>query len=115
MTDHNEPVVSIDSSNNLDMYISASSVSCVLRISSNNKLIGKIIPDLSKSLNYFIYRVMLSSRGYIIIQARSAFKTYNKDMIVVYTINGEKVNSFEVDELINDMVLDRSEYFIVIY
>ena len=91
MTDHYEPIISIDSSFDLDMYVTASNYSCILRVASTHKYFLTITPDLnpvSSNVKYRIYKVLISPRGYVIIQAKSLFKAYNKDMMLVYTING---------------------------
>ena len=97
------------------MYVSASNFACVIRLMSTNKYLLTIKPELSFSVKYRIYRVMLSPRGYLIIQARSLFKTFNKDMLLIYTINGEEVAKLELDECVNDMVLDKHGYYLVYY
>jgi len=115
MTDHYDPIVSIDSNTETGLYASASNNSCVLRVSSNNKYFLTIKPEFPNNVKYRIYRVLISPRGYLIIQARSLFKGYDKDMVIVYTINGEEVCRRELDECVNDMLLDTYGYHIVNY
>ena len=113
MTDHCDSIVSISSSYDMDLYTSGSNFSCVLRNISNNEYFLTITPELTLTVKYRIYRVILSQRGYVIIQARSLFKTFYKDMLLVYTINGELVIRKELEELINDIILDKYGYYIV--
>ena len=62
---------------------------------------------------YNIYKVLLSARGYVVILARSAFAAYEKDMLLVYSINGEKVAQRELDESINAILFHTYQYYIV--
>ena len=113
MTDHYDAIISIDSSYELDLYVSASKSICVLRISSTKQYFLSITPDFNSKIKYNIFKVLLSGRGYLIVQARSALKIYKKDMILVYTINGEEVSRLILDELINSILFDMHQYFIV--
>lgn len=115
MTDHYEAIVSIDSSFALDLYVSASRASCVLRIASTNRYFLTITPELSLKVKYGIFKVLLSARGYLIVQARSEFKTYDKDMLLVYSLNGEKIAQLELEEHLNAILFDPHQYFIVPY
>ncbi len=114
MTDHNDAIVSLDANSELDLYASASKTSCVLRVASNNRYFLTIQPELSLKVKYEVFRVLLSSRGYVIFHARSAFKTYERDMLIVYSINGEKVAQRELDEYVNAILLDPHGYFVVL-
>ncbi len=115
MTDHNDAVVSIDANYELDLYASASKFACVLRVMSTNRYFLTISPELSRKVKYRIFKILLSSRGYIVIQARSVFATYEKDMLVVYSINGEKIATRELEEFLNAMILDQTQYFVVFW
>jgi len=115
MTDHYGTILTIDSSYELDLYVSASRFSCVLRVASTNRYLLTIKPELSLKVKYGIFKVLLSARGYLIIQARSEFKTYEKDMILVYSINGEKVAELELEEHVNAILFDPHQYYIVNY
>jgi len=111
--DHNDDVISMNSSYELDLYVTATRVSYVLRVASTNEHFLTVHPNLSSNVKYSIFRVMLSARGYVVIQARSQFKAYGKDMLLTYTINGEEVCRVELEEVINDLLFDIHEYFIV--
>lgn len=115
MTDHNEQIVSVDSSYELDIYATSSCSSCVLRIMSTNRYFLTIKPQLDFVVKYKIYKIMLSLRGYLVIQARTAFTTLEKDLLIVYSINGELVAQKEVDETLNAILFDNSQYFIVFF
>ena len=114
MTDHNEQIISIDSNYELDLYASASKHSCILRIISTNRYFLEIIPELVFAIKYKIFKIVFSFRGYLIIQARTAYETLEKDMLIVYSINGEKVAQLEVEESLNSILFDPTNYFIVL-
>ena len=113
MTDHNDSIISVDSSYELDIYATASTTSCVLRIMSTNRYFLTIKPQLDFVVKYKIFKIMLSFRGYLIIQARTAFATLEKDLLMVYSINGELIAQKEVDESLNAIIFDHNQYFIV--
>ena len=113
MIDHHDPIISIYACYELDLYASATKHTCVLRVMSTNYYFRTIIPDLQSKLRYKIFRVVLSLRGYAIFQLRSAFSSYGKDALVIYSIHGERIVSKELDESINTFILDRFQYFIV--
>ena len=113
MADHSDPIVSISSSYELDLYASASQSSCVLRIISTCRYFLTINPELTTKVTYRIFKVLLSAKGYVIIQARCTYQTFEKDMLIVYSINGEKIAQRELDEFVNGILLDSLQYHIV--
>lgn len=113
MTDHYDAIISIDSSYELDLYVSASKTFCVLRVSSTNQYFLTIAPSFASKPRYHIFKVLLSARGYLIVQARSSLSTHKKDAFVVYTVNGEEVARLGVEELVNSVLLDVHQYYIV--
>lgn len=72
-----------------------------------------MVPGLSLGVKYNIFKVVLSARGYLVVQARTAFSTYEEDMLIVYSINGEKVAEQKLDEFVNAMLFDPTEYYLV--
>ena len=113
MADHNDPVASLDANTELDLYASASRTCCVLRVASNDGYFLTIVPELAGKVRYSIFKVLLSARGYVIIHARSVYKTYERDMLMVYSVNGEKIVQKELDEFVNAILMDPHHYFIV--
>ena len=106
-------MVSIASSFGLDLYVSASSDSICTRVSSTNRYFCAIVPELSRAMKYSIFKILMSARGYIVIQARTAFCACEPDMLVVYSINGAKIAEQKMDEFLNAMLMDPTEYFVV--
>ena len=106
-------MLTIDANYGLDLYVSGSKCSCVLRVISTNCYFLTIAPKLGLKVNYRIYKVLLSVRGYLIIQCKSELKTYERDMLLVYGINGDLVALKELDEFLNDIFFDTHQYFIV--
>ena len=115
MADHSNPIVSIDSNYALDLYVSASTTMCVLRVASTNQYFLKIIPQIDLKVEYKLFKVLLSARGYLVIQARSKFVPCRWDMILVISINGEEVSRIKLNECINDIVFDVYHYHIVTF
>ena len=107
-------MVSINACYELDLYASITKQECVLRVMSTNKYFLKIIPQFKLKISYKLFRVMVSLRGYIILQARSSFISYGHDLFTVYSMNGEQLIVKELDELINAVVFDQYQYFIVL-
>jgi hypothetical protein len=73
--------------------------------------------DRNQSLlaQYNIIQVRLSVRGYLLIIARLKHnKSFRKDLIIVYSTNGEKINSSEAPGLINSIVFDESGYQFIV-
>ncbi len=116
MTDHSDTIVSLDANSEVDLYASASRAGCVLRVASDNCYFLTIVPEVvSKSkVKFSIFRVLLSARGYVVFHMRSDYKTYVHDMLVVYSINGEKIAQCELDETVNAVLIDPLHYFIVL-
>lgn len=110
---HDDPIITIDSSYALDLCVSACKSTCVLRVASTNHHFLTITPKLALKVSYRIYKVLLSARGYLVVQSKSELRTYNKDMISVYSVNGDLVALKELDEFINDVFFDPHQYFIV--
>ena len=83
--DHPEAILSIDSNQGLDLVASCSSVLCALRVISTNRFFRniQIMIETNKKMKTILYRAMLSARGYLVIQARSFFPGYEKDIIII--------------------------------
>jgi len=113
MMDHTKAIISIDACYNLDVYVSASKKKCALRLISSNVYFLTIVPNLDSKLKYKIFRVMISSRGYVVIQARSANSVAGKNAFLVYSINGENIINKECDEFINAVTFDQLQYCLV--
>lgn len=110
---HTKAVVSIDACYGLDIYVSASKKECAIRLISSDMYFLTIAPDLDPKLRYEIFRVMISARGYIIIQAKSAHSVAGKNIFMVYSINGENIVNKECNEFINAAMLDQLQYSLV--
>lgn len=113
MTDHDGPVVSIDSSHPLDLYVSASATTCALRVASTNRGFLHFAPQLDAHVDYRIFKVLLSARGYLVVQARNQLALCTLDLLLVLSLNGEEVARTQVNEFINAIVFDPYQYFIV--
>lgn len=113
MASHAETVVSIDACHELDLYASATRRECVLRTMSTNCYFRTVFLSLPSKPDSKVFRVLLSSRGYVVVQARSGFTMYGRDTFVVYSVNGERVAMKELDELVNAVLFDQYKYFIV--
>jgi len=65
-------------------------------------------------LAYNIYKILLSNKGYVVIQLRGVFSVGNADIITIYSINGIQIAYQRLDEIINSMMLDPlTEYFLI--
>eukprot|EP00826_Nyctotherus_ovalis_P045150 TRINITY_DN4959_c0_g2_i1.p1 TRINITY_DN4959_c0_g2~~TRINITY_DN4959_c0_g2_i1.p1 ORF type:complete len:154 (+),score=34.16 TRINITY_DN4959_c0_g2_i1:25-462(+) len=102
-----------DSSYPLDLYVSASTNSCVLRVASTNQHFLKLVPQLDPHIEYKIFKVLLSVRGYLVVQARNKLALCKQDLLLVFSINGEEIARTQVNEFINAILLDPYQYFIV--
>ena len=106
-------VISIDANYEMDLFVSASKTKCTLRVISTMSFFRTIKPKLTGS--YQIYKVLLSARGYIVLQLRSYIEQCNVDIIQCYSINGEFVAETKLDENVNAILFDKTQYFLVIY
>ena len=114
--DHLKPVISIDSNYALDMNVTTSEDECVIRISSTQEYYKRITPKLLfNTVPYKIFAVFLSERGYAILHLRCGYAKYGSDIFIVYSIDGELICYKEMCEIINSVVFDRTQYFIVIH
>ena len=111
--DHDSSIISIDANFDIDLYVSGSANSCIIRVISTNRYFKTISPNLFDVAEYSIFKVMISARGYIVIQERSTFSNYEHDKLIVYSINGEKIAERKLDEYINGLLFDQTQYFIV--
>ncbi len=104
-------MVSLAASYGLDLYASASSASLCLRVVSTNRYFRTISPELSSGgVRYGIFKIVVSSRGYVVVQARTLC---DQDLLVVYSINGARIAAQRLDEFLNAMILDPTEYYVV--
>ena len=70
--------------------------------------------DSDFCFEWYIFKILLSGRGYIIVQLRQISPSYFQDTIVVYSINGVMLVIQKLDEILNDMVIEpTTEYFII--
>eukprot|EP00826_Nyctotherus_ovalis_P064835 TRINITY_DN9518_c0_g1_i3.p1 TRINITY_DN9518_c0_g1~~TRINITY_DN9518_c0_g1_i3.p1 ORF type:complete len:120 (-),score=10.40 TRINITY_DN9518_c0_g1_i3:381-740(-) len=113
MMNHTKAVVSIDACYDLDVYVSASKKEYTIRLISSNIHFLTVVPDLDPKLRYEIFRVIISARGYIIIQAKSAHSVAGKNIFMVYSINGENIVNKECNEFVNATMLDKLQYSLV--
>lgn len=105
-------IVSINANYEMDLFVSASRTKCILRVISTMYLFRAIKPKLTG--NYAIFKVLLSARGYLVIQLRSYGELNNIDIIQCYSINGELVAETKFEENINAILFDKTQYFLVI-
>jgi len=105
--------VSIDTNYECDLYVSASKNTCVLRTTSTNKYFKTITPEFPSKGKYKIFKVLLSPRGYLVIQGRNTIKYNEVDILQTYSINGEKIAEKCLEEYLNAILLDNLGYFII--
>ncbi len=108
-------MVCLTSNYDLDLYASASASVCILRIMSTNAYFQTIKPVLREEHPYRIFKLLLSSRGYLVIQEKCLHHNCHKDMLLVYSINGERIHELCLYESINAMFFDSTHYFIVLF
>jgi len=114
--DHMSSIVSIDSNYSLDLHITATSEECGVRVSSTNRFYKKILPQLKYSAaQHKIHAVLLSERGYIVLHLKNVYTHCDSDIFTVYSINGEFIVYKTMDESINAVLFDRTQYFIVFF
>ena len=91
------------------MYASSSKSQISLRVLSTHRFFRTITVTLDEE--YEIFKILLSGRGYIVVQIRSAC---NRDILAVYSINGVKIVEKLMNELLNVIILEPvTEYFVI--
>ncbi len=106
--------MAIDSNYELDLFVTSSAGRCVLRVMSTRRYFITLKPFLRNfNVSFRIFATYLSSRGYLIIHSKSTLAKYQRDMLEVYSINGEKVAQRVFDEQLNAVILDETQYFLV--
>ncbi len=86
----------------------------MLRVGCTNRFFRKIVPGLVDcKVRFGIYRLLLSARGYVVIQARCPATAYDNDIFFVYSINGELIARKKVTQQINAIIFDSMQYHIV--
>jgi len=95
------------------MFVTASDKKCSLRVLSTGKHHLKIKSTLDDK--YKIFSVLLSSRGYLVICSRAYIKSersYTKDVIEVFSINGEKIIQRATEGNLNALLFDETGYYL---
>eukprot|EP00826_Nyctotherus_ovalis_P045800 TRINITY_DN5101_c0_g1_i1.p1 TRINITY_DN5101_c0_g1~~TRINITY_DN5101_c0_g1_i1.p1 ORF type:complete len:756 (+),score=110.20 TRINITY_DN5101_c0_g1_i1:92-2269(+) len=106
--DHSEEIITMDACESLDLLATAGTDNLiVLRKASNGKFISVMKPDGINAAEYTISHIRLSYRGYIIIVSKSKEA---KDIISVYSVNGERICHRATQDSISSLVLSEDGY-----
>lgn len=105
----------MDVNHELDLFATASEKKCCLRALSTGKRHLSIKSTLDEQ--YGVFSILLSSKGYLVMCSRTknmAEGSNGKDIIEVFSINGEKVVQRVIDGNLNALLFDETGYFLTV-